>query len=381
MPTRVLLTFFCILSISFASAQDGSSVNIKKIVIDAGHGGKDPGTVSPDKKYKEKEITLSVALELGALIKSKYPHIEIIYTRQTDVAVALDRRTEIANKSKADLFISIHVNGVTSRSPSGSETFVMGTDKSNSNFQVTMLENSVILLEGDDYQTRYEGFNPNDPESYIIFTLLQNAHLEQSLIMASLVQKHFSQGPIKINRGIKQAPFLVLWKTSMPSVLIELGFISNAGDLKIMANKNNHTKLASLIFNAFEEYKNQYDKGYNNLDYVTPIDTIPKPIKTIQTPIDTIRKPIVTTQKSSEGHPYIHYRVQILSLNKVIPPNSKELKGEKNCTPLKSGSLVKYTIGEFKTKEEARAALIQIRIKFPQAFIIKVSDNTIIPLN
>lgn len=360
MPTRVLLIIFCILSTSFASAQEGSSINIRKVVIDAGHGGRDPGTVSPNGKFKEKEITLSVALKLGALIENKYPNIEVIYTRTKDVAVALNKRTEIANKNKADLFISIHVNGVTSRSPSGAETFVMGADKSNSNFQVTMLENSVILLEGEDYQSHYEGFNPNDPESYIIFTLLQNAHLEQSLNMATLVQKHLTKGPIKVNRGIKQAPFLVLWKTSMPSVLIELGFISNSGDLKILANKNNHNTLASLIFDAFEEYRKKYDKGYNNLDYITPNQ----------------KSEEKGNQKTESNQ--IHYRVQILSVNKTIPFNSRELKGEKNVQYLKKNSLFKYTIGQYKTREEAATALKEIRKKFPQAFIIRVKNNTII---
>jgi len=375
MPMRVLLLFFCILSISFACAQDGSSVNIKKIVIDAGHGGKDPGTISPGGKYKEKDITLSVALKLGDLIKSKYPYIEVIYTRETDIAVALDKRTEIANKSKADLFISIHVNGVSSRSPSGSETFVMGADKSNSNFQVSMLENNVILLEGDDYQTRYEGFNPNDPESYIIFTLLQNAHLEQSLIMASLVQKYFNQGPIKINRGIKQAPFLVLWKTSMPSVLIELGFISNTRDLNILIDKKSHNQLASLILSAFEEYKNQYDKGYNNLDYVTPIEETQKQAQQKEQTQQTVK---TTSANNKTLTANIHYRVQILSVSKLIPSDAPDLKGEQNVQYLKKGSLIKYTLGEFQTKEEANAALIPIRKKFPQAFIIKVKGNTII---
>lgn len=376
MPTRVLLIIFCILCTSYVIAQDGSAVNIKKIVIDAGHGGKDPGTISPDGKYKEKDITLSVALKLGALIKNNYPHIEVIYTRDKDEAVALDRRTEIANKNKAQLFISIHVNGVTSRTPSGSETFVMGADKSNSNFQVSMLENSVILLEGDDYQSRYEGFNPNDPESYIIFTLLQNAHLEQSLIMASLVQKHFNNGPIKINRGIKQAPFLVLWKTSMPSVLIELGFISNSGDLKILANKSSQDKLASLIFNAFEEYKKQYNKGYNNLDYVAPLAQVTQkePAKQSE-PIKQVTKEQLSDSITVAN---IHYRVQILSVSKVIPSNSNELKGELNIDYLKTGSLFKYTIGEFQTRAQASIALKEIRKKFPQAFIIKVSNKTII---
>ena len=386
MPTRVLLIIFCILFSSFATAQDGSSVNIKKIVIDAGHGGQDPGTVSPDGKYKEKEITLSVALKLGALIKNRYQHIDVIYTRDKDVAVALDRRTEIANKNKADLFISIHVNGVTSRSASGSETFVMGADKSNSNFQVTMLENSVVLLEGDDYQTRYEGFNPNDPESYIIFTLLQNAHLEQSLILASLVQKFFNIGPIKINRGIKQAPFLVLWKTSMPSVLIELGFISNTGDLRSLVDNNSQDKLASLIFKAFEEYKKQYDKGYNNLDYVSPVEIDQKQPQKIEIVLEAEQIKQVTDPKvadnsnsnSSTTVANVHYRIQILSVSKTIPTNSYELKGERDVKYLKTGSLFKYTIGEFQTREQANVALKDVRKKFPQAFIVKVSGKTII---
>lgn len=395
MPIRVLLVFFCVINIALASAQESSSVNIKKIVIDAGHGGRDPGTSSPDGKHKEKDITLSVALKLGTLIKTQFPNIEVIYTREKDVAVALDKRTEIANKNKADLFISIHVNGVKSRSPSGSETFVMGADKSNSNFQVSMLENSVILLEGDDYETRYEGFNPNDPESYIIFTLLQNAHLEQSLAMATYVQKYFNNGPIKINRGIKQAPFVVLWKTSMPSVLIELGFISNTGDLKILADKRNQDKLASLIFDAFKEYRNQYDKGYNNVDYITPVgqsiahanETETKPIEIKEIKAQEIsqkeKKAEEITLKGVKSQQTkvkenIHYRVQILSVSKILPSNASDFKGEQNVQYLKKGSLVKYTIGEFKNREEATSALQQIRKKFPQAFLIKVNNNTII---
>ncbi|HPS95583.1 MAG TPA: N-acetylmuramoyl-L-alanine amidase, partial [Bacteroidales bacterium] len=192
-------------------AQNDSYVSIRKVVIDAGHGGKDPGAVSINRKTQEKNITLTVALKLGDLIKKNFPDIKVIYTRSTDVFIPLNQRTDIANKNRADLFISVHVNSAKARSAAGTETFVMGMDKSSSNLEVSKLENSVVVLEGDDFSSKYEGFDPNVPESYIIFSLLQNSHLEHSLSFASLVQRNLSKGPIIINRGIKQAGLLVLW--------------------------------------------------------------------------------------------------------------------------------------------------------------------------
>lgn len=353
MPYRILLATISLLLIcSTFQGQERASFQLRKVVIDPGHGGKDPGTVSPDRKVFEKNITLSVSLKLGQLIKSNYPHIEVIYTRKTDIFIPLNERSRIANKHKADLFISIHVNGVTSRAPSGSETFVMGLDKSNSNLEVTMLENSVIMLEGDDYSTKYGGFNPNDPESYIVFSLLQNAHLEQSLIMASLVQKHFAKGPIKVNRGIKQAPFLVLWQTSMPGILVELGFITNQNDLRVLNDKRNHDKFAESIFNAFDEFKAQYEKGNDSGNY------------------------LLVKADTTE-----HFRVQIFAVGKVLPDGSRDLKGRRDVSYIKAGNLYKYTIGKFSTIDEAKDAQSEIRKHFPQAFIIKVRNNTIVPLN
>jgi N-acetylmuramoyl-L-alanine amidase len=370
MPLRVLLVIFSILWVLSSHGQEHSVVQVRRVVIDPGHGGSSPGAVSPDGRVREKDITLSVSLKLGEMIKSKYPHIEVIYTRTRDISVPLDRRSEIANKNKADLFISIHVNAAESRYAQGSETFVMGPDKSGSNFEVTMLENSVIMLEGDDYATRYEGFNPNNPESYIIFSLLQNAHLEQSLIMASLVQKHFTNGPIKVNRGVKQGPFLVLWKTTMPSVLIELGFISNSSDLRILNDKNNHTRFASLIFKAFEEYKLQYDKDYYN------------GVIGIEGAIENRDKIIAEdTTSAIQEKSTVHYRIQILSLNKIIPVGSADFKGRRDVSYIKSGSLYKYTVGEYQSQAHAREALERVRRDFPQAFIIKVERGEIVPIN
>lgn len=364
--------FFLVLSVN---AQNETSIEIRKVVIDAGHGGRDPGAVSANGKVFEKDITLSVALLLGNMIKLNYPYVDVIYTRDSDVFVRLDKRSEIANKSKADLFISIHVNAAKSRAASGSETFVMGADKTNSNLEVTMLENSVILLEGEDYKSRYEGFNPNDPESYIIFSLLQNAHIEQSLTLASLIQQQLGQGPIKINRGIKQAPLVVLWRTSMPSVLVELGFISNINDLKIMSEKRNQEKFANLIFNAFVQYKNKYDKNYSNA-----IDNNPRNnnVTTRSSIVDSSNNIISSPQHNKSQT--THYRVQILSVNKEISTRSREFKGHRDIDHIKQGNTYKYTIGQYNSIEEARINLREIRKTFPQAFIIKVENNKIVPL-
>ncbi|MEN6618905.1 MAG: N-acetylmuramoyl-L-alanine amidase [Rikenellaceae bacterium] len=360
MPYRLLLTIFCLLFISIIQAQDNQTVKIRTVVIDPGHGGHDPGAISPNRRVYEKNITLSVALKLGALIKDKYPDIQVIYTRTTDVFIPLITRTDIANKNHANLFVSIHVNSAKARSASGSETFVMGMDKSSSNLEVTMLENSVIALEGD-HESKYEGFDPNNPESYIIFSLLQNAHLEQSLIMASLIQDQFSKGAIKINRGIKQGGLLVLWKTTMPAVLVELGFISNSSDYKELINTNNHYQFANSIFRAFEDFKIQYEHGSK-----------------IVADVEMKTEKQAPQKADSEDSP--HFRIQILAVTKILPKNSSDLRGEKNVQYIRVGKFYKYSVGEFSSKEEAANELKNIKKKFPQAFIIKVEKGTIVPL-
>ncbi len=363
MPYRTVLAIILLLfTTSVFTAQERSLVQLKTVVIDPGHGGHDPGAVSRDGRVKEKDITLPVSLKLGELIKKNYPDVNVIFTRKTDVAVPLDKRSEIANKNKADLFISIHVNSVESRQANGSETFVMGMERSASNLEVVMLENSVILLEGDDYSTRYEGFNPNDPESYIVFSLMQNAHFEQSFIMASLVQQNFNNGPIPVNRGVKQAPFIVLWKSGMPGILVELGFISNANDLRILSDRRNHPLFAEKIFNAFSQFKVQYEKGnsqVSDFEYKTP--------------------PAEQTVTQSGNNNY-HYRVQILSVSKQLNPNAPELKGRRDAKFIRSGNLYKYTLGEYPTMESAREARNSLSSLFPQAFVIRVENNAIVPL-
>ena len=252
------LTFFCVF-INYANAQNfNSEQRLKKIVIDAGHGGKDPGTSG--KKTKEKTVTLSVALKLGELINQKYPEVEVIYTRKTDVAVGLQERGNIANRNNADLFISIHVDGYINSAARGASTWVMGLHKSAANLEVSKRENAVIALE-EDYSSKYQNFDPKSTESYIMFSLLQNAHQGESLKFAELVQNEMiTNGPIKTNRSVQQAGFLVLWNTAMPSILIEMGFLTNPTEEAILADDGNQLLIAKSIFSAFEKYKQQYEK-------------------------------------------------------------------------------------------------------------------------
>ena len=257
-PGFCLLAIFAFLLLPIPSRSQEGGLRLKTVVIDAGHGGHDPGAVSKLSKMSEKEINLDLALLLGARIQKEYPDVKVIYTRKTDKFVELAERGNIANRNHADLFISIHVNSAKSTAASGTETFVMGTDKSESNMAVCKRENSVILLE-EDYSTTYEGFEPDNPESYIIFNLMQNAHFEQSIAFASLVQQQFiSQGPIKKSRGVRQAPLMVLWRTTMPSVLVEVGFLSNSSDRTILNQKESRQKIKKPDAQKSRQTKHQH---------------------------------------------------------------------------------------------------------------------------
>lgn len=339
-----ILTIFLsisILSTANMHAQTKQMVELKTVVIDPGHGGKDPGTIKG--KVQEKNITLSVAKLLGNMIKENYPNVKVLYTRSSDKFVPLDQRAAIANKNKADLFISIHVNSTKSTSARGTETFVMGLDKSNSNMEVCQLENSVLTLE-EGYSSKYSGFDPKNPESYIIFSLLQNSHLEQSLIMAEAVQNEFKNGPIKHNRGVKQAPFLVLWKCTMPSILVELGFLSNPNDYKALTSKSSQVQFAQGIFKAFEAYKKQYDTAVE----------LPAITKESNTNIGY----------TSSGK----YRIQIMASSKKIEKGSSEFKGF-DTEYVKVGNMYKYTVGRYNSKEDAAKDIQKVKKSFPGAFI------------
>jgi len=248
-----LLTAITLLNSSSTLPPKDFKVDV--VVIDAGHGGHDEGTHG--KLLKEKDIALKIALKVGGYIEKNIPGVKVIYTRTDDTYIALDERAEIANKNKADLFICIHANANPNSKAFGTETFVMGLHKDDGNLAIAQRENSVILMD-ENYEERYEGFN-NSPESYILFTLTQSAYQESSLNFAAKVESQFRARVGRTSRGVKQAGFVVLWKTAMPSVLIETGFLTNSTEEKFLAGDDGQELIASGIYRAFKEYKSDVE--------------------------------------------------------------------------------------------------------------------------
>ena len=353
-----------LLLISFlgeVSALDKPS--LRTVVIDAGHGGKDSGCVSADGKTLEKNYTLEVAKTLASKIRAEYPDVNVILTRSEDVYVTLEKRTDIANKSNADLFISLHVDATKSKTANGFSVFVMGQSSKRdlyaSNMEVCKRENSVVLLESD-YSTTYQGFDPSDPESYIFMTLMQNAHLEQSLRFAHILSGCLQKGPVKNNRGVRQEPFLVLWRTAMPSVLVEMGFISNPSDLSILRKKENRTAISECIFQAFKQYKSIYD-GSMSINVDIPEETS------------------VSETHSADGNEVI-YAVQIFASSKIVDSDKSLFMGYEHKR-IQSGNLNKYFIALSPNEQGAADELPKIRKKYPDAFVVKIEDGSVSRLN
>ena len=357
-------------TLSDAAAQTAGQTKprLNTVVIDPGHGGKDAGCVSKDGRTYEKNLTLSIAKQLGQKIKEEYPEVKVYYTRLTDRYITLNERADIANRNHADLFISIHINANTSTSPSGFSAHIFGrssgkdSDLFRGNMELCRRENSVILLE-DDYSTNYQGFDPEDPESFIFFNLMQNAFYEQSLLFAGDVIESLSGGPIAKNRGVSQDPFFVLWKTSMPSVLLELGFISNAADLKVLNSENGRSQIASRLFTAFRKFKTKYD---SSLDYSST----------------SIAPAGAVSGKEPEAagmHTLSHgvmYGIQIMATSRDLPEDDRSFKGYK-ALEVKSGDIYKYIVEASSSEQEPRAALKAVGRKFPGAFLVKIEDGKV----
>lgn len=305
------------------------------VVIDAGHGGHDPGAIG--KRGKEKNINLSVALKLGKLIQNNHSDTKVVYTRSSDVFVPLHRRAEIANEAKADLFISIHTNSIASRSSrvSGTETYTLGLHRTQENLEVAQKENAVILIE-DDYQKQYAGFNPNSSESYIIFEFLQDKNMAQSVNFAQLIQQQFRHKARRIDKGVHQAGFLVLRETSMPSVLIELGYITNPNEEAYLLSSNGSSMLAQSIYQAFVNYKaNKKTSSPGVLTSSQPVEVeedivIEEPTAADTQPVQTAQtaqpKEISRSSKSNTSSKPV-FKIQILTSDKVLPKNSRQFKG------------------------------------------------------
>lgn len=372
------------------------------VVIDAGHGGKDPG--ARGKIINEKAINLSIALKLGKLITSKHSDVRIVYTRSTDKFVELDERAEIANRNKADLFISIHTNSVAKGNQAkGTETYTLGLARTEENLAVAMRENSAILLE-DNYEQKYEGFDPNSTESYIIFEFIQNKHMQQSIALASDIQTCFASSR-RDDRGVRQAGFLVLRKTSMPSVLIEVGFISNREEERYLASESGQQQLAKAISNAFDRYKREYDArqgtsfGKSRVvvepaadDYATDFafsatdyDTDDNPPAGSEEDILRKKKARMAAQYEAEensGQQISNqtssgtlYKIQILTSDKKLSANSRLFKGYEPVECVEGRRFYKYFYGSTSSYNEIKKLWRSVVKDFKDAYIVVFKDG------
>jgi N-acetylmuramoyl-L-alanine amidase len=355
-----------------------AAINDKKwiVVIDAGHGGKDPGALGSF-SY-EKNITLPIALKTGQYIEQNIRNVSVVYTRKTDKFIDIRDRAEIANKNNADLFISIHANWAKAKNIQGTETYIMGLAKDEQNLEVAMKENEVILLE-NDYTSKYEGFDPKSPESYIMFTLMQNIYQEQSTGLASRIQSQYKERSGRSDRGVKQAGFWVLFMTTMPSVLTETGFITNPAEEKFLNSKDGQDYIASAIFRACKEYISEIDKksiflSVNNQreEAITRDSTPVLSVKSV--PEQTV--PIKAVPDSTE----VLFRVQVaasVTKKQVRPEN---FKGIADITEIQSQERFRYTTGSFPDYLSAVRYRRNIEQLFPDAFVIAVRKNKILPL-
>ncbi len=327
------------------------------VVIDAGHGGHDPGAVG--KLSKEKNINLSVALRLGELIERGCPDVKVVYTRKSDVFIPLARRAEIANEAKADLFISVHTNSLANNhTHKGASTWTLGLAKSDANLDVAKRENAVILYE-DDYKTRYAGFNPNSSESYIIFEFMQDKYMSQSVHLASLVQKEFGQTCRRIDRGVHQAGFLVLKASAMPSILVELGFISTPEEERYLNSKAGVASLANGIYRAFRTYKEEQESRTQ----VAAAGDAPSSA--------TVGPGKAGSQDpEADGEGGLVFKVQILASVEPVGKNDRRLARLKGLDCYRENGWYKYTCGASQDYNEIARLRRRLSKDFADAFIV-----------
>ena len=372
--SRILLFLLAFIIALPMGAQSAKHLGLKTVVIDPGHGGKDPGAPGKSSSTSEKHIVLAISKLLGEKIKIAYPDVKVVYTRSTDVFVELNQRANIAKKSNADLFISIHCNSNNSSRPFGASAHILGpkskNKKNTSDYfakskSVAQRENSVMLLE-EDYQTTYQGFDPNAPESVISHNLMWNANYENSLLFAAEVDNVICKAPFRESdyTGIHQDIFYLLWATNMPSALLELGFMSNPLDYKVLSTKDGQEKIAQSLFSAFCAYKTKFDASVNvkSDPVVVPV---PAPAQVAE-PAET------AGEVASEEY----YGVQIMALGRKLAGNDPNFKGYK-AIAVNTGKIYKYIIGVGETKEDVLVKHKDIKKKFPESFVVKVSGNSV----
>jgi N-acetylmuramoyl-L-alanine amidase len=388
----LFLTLLFALLAGHAAFAEKAPGKVFTVVIDPGHGGQDPGAVY--KNIREKDIVLRLALKLGNYIRQNMPDTKVIFTRDRDIFIPLHQRAAIANSSKADLFISLHANFCGTPSISGTETFVLGLHRSEENLEVAKKENSVILME-EDYTARYEGFDPNSSESYIMFEMVQDEYLNQSISIGALVQKEFKSRAIRSDRGVKQAGFLVLRKIGMPGILIESGFLSNPAEAQYLNSEKGQINLATAIYHAFKTYK---------LSVETKSDFRLVAQEHVQKEPDLVlseTKSEIKTQSKSALEQVIHdeqiiqneklkqekviqdeiwFSVQVAAATSRIDPSPSNFKGLKTVYMIEYNGMFKYMYAREISYKEIVKRRSEAQKYFPDAFIVAFKNGKLVPV-
>lgn len=376
-----ILLILLVASVHIDAIAQGNVTNahpgLKTVVIDPGHGGKDPGALGKGGKVNEKHIVLAVAKKLGQKIKEQYPDVKVIYTRSNDVFIGLHERAMVARRNNADLFISIHCNGSSSADAKGSSVHILGQNSNNSrnktdyferNMSVAQRENSVIVLE-DDYKTKYQTFDPSSPESYISHQLQWMAYYESSLLFASDVVNHLVKQPLTARKiVIDQDIFQVLVEANMPAVLLELAFVTNPAEYKYLSSEAGQNEVASRLFNAFKSYKTKYDASV----------AVDMPDESKQAAAIARETPAQRTEPAAVKIEKACYGIQIMGLGRLLKSGDPAFKAL-DVYPIKgeSSSIYKYVYGRFGTVEQAKSSLPAVRKKFPEAFVVEVNGNEV----
>ncbi|MFP2995864.1 N-acetylmuramoyl-L-alanine amidase [Spongiivirga sp. MCCC 1A20706] len=364
MKLKILYSIGVILSVlvfaSFGIKKPAKS-DLFTIVLDAGHGGKDGGNLGAGNKYREKTVALNIVLEVGRILE-KQPDIKVIYTRKTDVFVDLYKRGEIANRANADLFVSVHCNAHSSQA-FGTETFVLGLHGNKQNFEVAKKENEVIYME-DDYEMNYEGFDINSPESMIGLTLMQEEYLDQSINLASTIQKNFKTKLKRKDRSVKQAAFIVLHQTYMPSVLIETGFLTNKSEGKYLNSTKGQKEIATSIANSILSYKNEVDEFVGDQIF------------------DKAEEEMQVIEKETEEDAPVLFKIQLAASKNNLETKPFNFKGLEPISKEKYKDFYRYLYGS--TSDYKKAKLLQKKATekgYPSCYIVAYKDGEKIPIN
>ncbi len=360
-----LIIYFLLLPTDLFSTDPPVRNKVQIVVIDPGHGGKDPGALGTS--VMEKDVVLDISLKLGDYIKEYFDDVEVIYTREEDIFVPLDERAEIANKAKADLFISVHANALANSPALGTETFVMGINKDARNFEVAKKENSVILLE-ENYESKYQGFDPNSIDSYIIFSVMQKTYQGHSLAFASMIQDEFELRAKRINRGVKQDGFWVLWRTTMPSVLVETGFLTHPEEEKYLASRTGQEYLASAMFRAFRKYKNAIEQNSNFASFQ---------VSNVASSSSENKKTSVNLTETSIPDD-IYFKVQVLVTGNPIENHNNYFNKYEEVMEYRTGDWYKYAVGKSYSYNEIENYCDNVRLDYPDAFVIAIKNDEVI---